>query len=43
MNKRACAYEHEFSEFKKLFNVDFGTVDSVEHAGKVFDDCNVDE
>ena len=42
MNKRACAYEHEFSEFKKLFN-DFGTVDSVEHAGKVFDDCNVDE
>ena len=28
-----------FHEFKKLFDVNFGTVESEEQAGKMFDDC----
>ena len=37
--KIQCAHKHVLHEFKKLFNTNFGTVDSEEHAGKIFDDC----
>ena len=39
IDKIACAHKHVFAEFERLFNVSFGTVDSVEHVGKLFDDC----
>ena len=39
INKIQCAHKHVFYEFQKLFSVNFGTVDSVEHAVKLFDDC----
>ena len=37
--KIQCAHKHVFHEFKKLFNCHFGTVESLEHAGKLTDDC----
>ena len=39
LEKIACAHKHVFHEFKKLFHVNFGTVDSAEHAGELFDKC----
>ena len=38
IEKNQCAHRHVLHEFKKLFH-NFGTVDSEEHAGKLFDDC----
>ena len=37
--KIACAHKHVFAEFERLFTVNFGTVDSIEHVVKLFDDC----
>ena len=39
IDKIACAQKHVLAEFKKLFHANFGTVDSAEQAGKLFDDC----
>ena len=39
IEKIQCAHKHVLHEFKKLFQMNFGTVDSEEHAGKLFDDC----
>ena len=38
-NKIQCAHKHVFHEFKKLFDVNFDTVESEEQAGKMFNDC----
>ena len=38
IDKIACAHKNIFAEFERLFNVNFGTVDSIEHVGKLFDD-----
>ena len=40
LEKIGCAHKHVFHEFKKLFHVNFGTVDSAEHAGELFDVCS---
>ena len=39
IEKIQSAHKHVLHEFKKLFQMNFGTVDSEEHAGKLFDDC----
>ena len=39
IDKIVCAQKHVLAEFKQLFHANFGTVDSAEHAGKLFDDC----
>ena len=39
IEKIACAHKHVFAEFERLFTVNFGTVDSIEHVVKLFDDC----
>ena len=39
IDKIACAHKNVFAEFERLFNVNFGTVDSIEHVVKLFDDC----
>ena len=39
LNKISCAHKHVFAEFERLFNVNFSTEDSIEHADKLFDDC----
>ena len=39
LDKIQCPQKHVFHAFKKLFLTDFGTVESLDHAGKLFDDC----
>ena len=39
LDKIQCAQKHVFHAFKQLFLTDFGTVESLDHAGKLFDDC----
>ena len=39
LDKIQCAQKHVFHAFKQLFITDFGTVESLDHAGKLFDDC----
>ena len=39
IDKIQCAHKHVFHEFKKLFDVNFGTVESEEQAVKMFEDC----
>ena len=39
IEKIRCTHRHVLHEFKKLFHIKFGTVDSEEQAGKLFNDC----
>ena len=39
IEKIQCAHKHVLHEFKKLFQMNFGTVDSDEHAFNLFENC----
>ena len=39
LDKIKCAHKHVLHEFKQLFHVNFGTVDSEDDAFKLFQDC----
>ena len=39
LEKIQCAQKHVLHHFKKLFEINFGTVNSEEHAGRLYDDC----
>ena len=39
LDKIQCAQKHVFHAFKQLFLTNFGTVESLEHAGKLFEEC----